>query len=132
MALDGDDAVRDLGQGFNVDVGAAIDLPDCRSGTLPIHDEDFILIRCALREEDSRERQNKSHWQEESRIAMFVHHARFTCISAWTSEAGNIIHRRGFYRGVDGWGEGKKLESRKQKLEIRKTRAKRDFSLRSK
>jgi hypothetical protein len=59
MALDGEDAVSDLGQSFKIDVGAAIDLPDCRSGTLPIHDEDFILIRfvrCALPEEDSRER----------------------------------------------------------------------------
>jgi len=56
MALDGEDAVSDLGQRFNIDVGAAIDLPDRRSGTLPVHDEDFIFIRCALREEDSRER----------------------------------------------------------------------------
>ncbi len=54
MALDGDDAVRDLGQSFNVDVGAAIDLPDSRSGILPIHDEDFIGR--VLREEGSRER----------------------------------------------------------------------------
>jgi hypothetical protein len=54
MALDGDDTVSDLGQSFNVDVGAAIDLPDCRSGTLPVHDENFTGR--ALREEDSRER----------------------------------------------------------------------------
>jgi len=56
MALDGEDAVSDLGQSFNIDVGAAIDLPDCGSGTLPVHDEDLIFIRCALREENSRER----------------------------------------------------------------------------
>ena len=56
MALDGNDAVSDLGQSLNIDVGAAIDLPDCLSGTLPVHDEDFIFIRCALREEGSRER----------------------------------------------------------------------------
>src|ERR1700686_95312 len=30
---------------------------------------------------------------------MFVHHARFTSISALTSEAANIIHHRVFYRG---------------------------------
>jgi hypothetical protein len=29
-----------------------------------------------LREEDSRERQNKSQRQEESKIVMFVHHGR--------------------------------------------------------
>jgi hypothetical protein len=81
MALDGNDAVSDLGQSLNIDVGAAIDLPDCRSGALPVHDEDFIFSRCALREEDSRERQDKSQRQEESKIAMFVHHARFTSIS---------------------------------------------------
>ena len=56
MTFDGEDAVRDLGQSFNIDVGAAIDLPDYPSGILPIHDEDFIFSRCALREEDSRER----------------------------------------------------------------------------
>jgi hypothetical protein len=74
MALDGDDTVSDLSQSFNIDVGAAIDLPDCRSGALPVHDEDFT--GCALREEDSRERQNKSQRQEESKIVMFVHHGR--------------------------------------------------------
>jgi len=56
MALDCNDAVSDLGQSFNIDVGAAIDLPDYWSGILPIRDEDFIFSRCALREEDSRER----------------------------------------------------------------------------
>src|SRR6267378_6827337 len=96
MALDGNDTVSDLGQSFNIDVGAAIDLPDCRPGALPVHDEDFIFGRCALREEDSRERQNKSQRQEESKIAMFVHHARFTNISAQTSEASSIIYPRGF------------------------------------
>jgi len=51
MALDGDDAVRDLGQGFNVDVGAAIDLPDCRSGTLPFTTRILFLlgVLCAKR-----------------------------------------------------------------------------------
>jgi hypothetical protein len=56
MTLDGEDAISDLGQSFNIDVGAAIDLSDCPSGILPIHDEDFILCRCALRAEHSRER----------------------------------------------------------------------------
>src|SRR5713226_3670155 len=93
MALDGNDAVSDLGQSLNIDVGAAIDLPDCGSGALPVDDEYFIFSRCALREEDSRERQDKSQRQEESKIAMFVHHARFTNISALTSEATNIIRR---------------------------------------
>src|SRR5260370_12355742 len=55
MALDGNDAVSDLGKSLNIDVGAAIDLPDCGSGVLPVHDEDFIFSRRALREEDSRE-----------------------------------------------------------------------------
>ncbi len=91
MALDCNDAVSDLGQSFNIDVRAAIDLSDYRSGILPIHDEDFIFSRCALREEDSRERYNKSQRQEESKIAMFVHHVRFTSISVLTSEASNII-----------------------------------------
>jgi hypothetical protein len=54
MALDGNDAVSDLGQSFNIDVRATIDFPDCRSGTLPIHDEDFI--GCVLRKDDSRDR----------------------------------------------------------------------------
>ena len=91
MALDCNDAVSDLGQSFNIDVRAAIDLSDYRSGILPIHDEDFIFSRCALREEDSRERYNKSQRQEESKIAKFVHHVRFTRISVLTSEASNII-----------------------------------------
>src|SRR5713226_6014596 len=115
MALNGDDAVSNLGQSFNIDVGAAIDLPDCRSGALPVHDEDFIFSRCALREEDSRERQDKSQRQEESKIAMFVHHARFTSISALTCEATDIIRRRAFYRGA---GSGSLLTPRVERASM--------------
>src|SRR3977135_2124652 len=69
--LNGEDGVSGLSEGLQVDVQAAVDLPDARTGGFTVYNQDFAG---ALREEHSRKRQDQSQIKNDSKRRVLAHH----------------------------------------------------------